>query len=55
METVKALGDPGVRKAIEASGTEIAADESSAQFAAFIRRENDKWREIVKISGAKAD
>jgi tripartite-type tricarboxylate transporter receptor subunit TctC len=54
-ETVKALADPGLRKVILAGGNEPATGQSPEEFGAFIRRENDKWREIVKISGAKAD
>ena len=54
-ELVKALGDPAVRKSLEAGGNEPTLDESPEQFATFIRRENDKWREIVKLSGVKIE
>ena len=54
-ETIKALTDPALRKVIEAAGNEPAAAESTEQYAAFVRRENDKWREIVKVSGVKPD
>lgn len=54
-ETIKALTDPGLRKVIEAAGNEPAAAESPEQYSAFVRRENDKWREIVKVSGVKPD
>ncbi len=54
-ETIKALTDPGLRKAIETAGNEPAAAETPEQYAAFVRRENDKWREIVKVSGIKPD
>jgi len=54
-ETVKALGDPAMRKVVEAGGDEIAVNERSEQYAAFVRREYDKWGEIVRISGMKAD
>ena len=54
-DIVKSLGDPGVRKALEAGGNEPTLDESSEQFAAFIRRENEKWRSIVKLSGIKLE
>jgi tripartite-type tricarboxylate transporter receptor subunit TctC len=53
--TVKALGDPAVRNTIETAGNVPGSGESPEQFAAFIRRENDKWREIVKLTGIKAD
>lgn len=54
-ETIKALTDPGLRKAIETAGNEPAAAETPEQYAAFVRRENDRWREIVKVSGVKPD
>ena len=54
-ETVKALLDPGVRKAIESGGNEPAADESPEQFVAFSRRELDKRKEIVKLTGVKLE
>lgn len=54
-ETTKALGDPGVRKALEAGGNEPTLDESAEQFTAFLRRENEKWRDIVKLTGVKAE
>ena len=54
-ETAKALTDPQLRKVIEAGGNEPAAADRPEAFGTFIRRENDKWREIVKLSGAKAD
>jgi tripartite-type tricarboxylate transporter receptor subunit TctC len=54
-ETVKALGDPLLLKAIEAGGNQPGAGESPEQFAAFARRENDKWRDIVKLTGIKVD
>jgi tripartite-type tricarboxylate transporter receptor subunit TctC len=52
-ESAKALRDPGVRKAIEAGGNEIYPDESPEQFAGYVRKEFDKWREIVKVAGIK--
>ncbi|MFM9969011.1 MAG: Bug family tripartite tricarboxylate transporter substrate binding protein [Burkholderiales bacterium] len=54
-ETSKALVDTNVRKALAAGGNEPTLDESVDQFAAFLRRENDKWREIVKLTGVKAE
>ncbi|MSQ53336.1 MAG: tripartite tricarboxylate transporter substrate binding protein [Betaproteobacteria bacterium] len=54
-ETVKALADPGVRKAIESGANEPATPESPEQYDAFVRRENDKWREIVKLAGIKPE
>src|SRR6185503_13444087 len=40
-ETVKALGDPMVLKAIDAGGNVPGAGETPQQFGAFVRREND--------------
>jgi tripartite-type tricarboxylate transporter receptor subunit TctC len=54
-EITRALADAGVIKALQAGGNEPTLDESAEQFAAFLRRENDKWREIVKLTGVKAE
>lgn len=54
-ETLKALTDPAMRKVIQAGGNDPAVNESPEQYAAFVRREYEKWGEIVRISGAKAD
>ena len=54
-ETVKALTDPTMRKVIQAGGNEPAINEDPERYAAFVRREYEKWGEIVKLSGAKAD
>ena len=54
-ETNRALGEASVKKALEAGGNEPTLDESVEQFTAFLRRENDKWREIVKLTGVKAE
>jgi tripartite-type tricarboxylate transporter receptor subunit TctC len=52
-ETVRAMGDPLVQKGVETAGNALAPSESPEEYTAFIRRENDKWREIVRVSGAK--
>ncbi|MFM9968081.1 MAG: Bug family tripartite tricarboxylate transporter substrate binding protein [Burkholderiales bacterium] len=55
-ETLKALTDPTMRKVIQAGGNEPAAGgDAPEQFGAFMRREFEKWGEIVRISGAKAN
>jgi len=51
---VKALADPQLRQQFEASGGVPSPSESPAAFAAFVRSENLKWAEIVKLSAAKA-
>ena len=54
-ETFKAVGDPAMLKVIESGGNLPAAAESPEQFAQFIRREYDKWREVVKLTGMKVE
>ena len=52
----QALADPEVRKVYDATGGDPAAPTAGPEeFAAFVRRENDKWRQVVKLSGARAD
>ncbi len=53
--TVKALEDPVVRNSIEVGLNTPTPDVSMEAFAAFVRRENDKLREIVKLTGLKAE
>lgn len=53
--TVKALADPKLRQQLESTGGIPAPSESPAAFAAFVKSENVKWAEIVKLSAAKAD
>ena len=54
-ETVKAIADPAMIKVIEAGGNIPSSGESPEQFGQFIRREYDKWREVVKLSGLKLE
>jgi tripartite-type tricarboxylate transporter receptor subunit TctC len=54
-ETVKAFADSAVQKGIEAGGVTVALSESPEQYTAYVRRENEKWREIVKLSGIKPE
>ncbi|MEO8486404.1 MAG: tripartite tricarboxylate transporter substrate binding protein [Betaproteobacteria bacterium] len=51
---VNALNAPDVREKMLAQGAE-PAPMTSAQFAAFIARERDKYAKIVKASGAQVD
>ena len=53
--TMKALQDPTVRDSIEVSLNIPGANESTEEFAAFVRRENDKLQQIVKLTGLKAE
>lgn len=53
--TMKALQEPAVRSPIEAALNIPGDNESTEQFAAFVKRENDKLREVVKLTGIKAE
>jgi tripartite-type tricarboxylate transporter receptor subunit TctC len=50
----KALANPDVRERLEKSGTPIT-ERSSADFAKFIKTENDRWLSVVKASGASME
>jgi len=54
-EVGKAIADPSMLKVIESGGNQPAAGESPEQFGQFIKREYDKWREVVKLSGMKLE
>jgi tripartite-type tricarboxylate transporter receptor subunit TctC len=54
-ELVKALTDPTVQKGIAAGGSAANPSDSPEAYQAFFRREYDKWREIVQLSGVKAE
>lgn len=49
------LRRPNVRDSLAAQGLEPAADSSMAQLAVYMRRESEKWKDVVKASGARAD
>jgi tripartite-type tricarboxylate transporter receptor subunit TctC len=50
----KVLSNPEVRERLEKSGTPIT-ERSSAEFASFIKSENDRWTSVIKASGASMD
>ncbi len=52
-EAVSALNDPGLRKRLTELGAE-AVGNSPDEYAAFIRREIDKWAKVIKAAGIKA-
>lgn len=54
-EIVKAMADPTVQKGFVAGGSNANPSETPEAYLAFFRNEYDKWREIVKLSGVKAD
>ncbi len=51
----KVLADPAVKTQFESTGNTTAANESPQAFAAFVRSENRKWAEIVKLTGVTAN
>lgn len=54
-EIVKAMADPAVQKGFVAGGSNANPSETPEAYLAFFRNEYDKWREIVKLSGVKAE
>jgi tripartite-type tricarboxylate transporter receptor subunit TctC len=50
----KSLTSPTLRERFAAIGADPSPSTPEA-FAAFIRSENEKWRDVVKRSGAKVD
>lgn len=50
----KVLSNSDVRERLEKSGTPIT-ERSSAEFANFIKLENDRWASVIKASGASMD
>lgn len=50
----KVLAEPAVRQSFEAAGNTAAVTPSPQAFAAFVRNENRKWAEIVKVTGVTA-
>jgi len=53
-EVGKVLNDPKVREQLAAQGAEPQSMQPR-EFAAFVRDEIDKWSQVVRISGAKAE
>jgi tripartite-type tricarboxylate transporter receptor subunit TctC len=52
---VTVLQQPDVRQRLEAQGLELSRDQKPEQLAEFIQSEVKKWREVVRVSGARAD
>jgi tripartite-type tricarboxylate transporter receptor subunit TctC len=52
--TVKILNMPDIRKSLLDRGID-AAPSSPEEFAAYIRRENEKWVKVIKAVGIKAE
>lgn len=47
----KVLADPATKAQFEATGNTAAVTESPQAFAAFVRSENQKWADIIKLTG----
>jgi len=52
---VKAHQDPALRAFYEQLGSSVRLSASPEEFAAFVRAENAKWGELVRLSGAKVE
>ncbi len=48
---VKVMADPGVVKRLQDSGAEVVTSKSPAEFAEFMKEENDKWTKVIKEVG----
>ena len=53
-EVVKVLKLPDVRERLAADGSEVLTS-TPAEFAAFLKSENEKWARVVRDSGARPD
>jgi tripartite-type tricarboxylate transporter receptor subunit TctC len=49
-----ALNDPDIRRALHEQGA-IPGGDSRDSFGAFLRRENEKWGEVIRRAGVRAD
>jgi len=53
-EVAKVLGDPAIKAKADAAGL-FPATSTPAEFAAFIRKEAERWSTVVKETGMKYD
>lgn len=49
------LQQPDIRQKLASQGLEPPPQYTPAQLASYMRNEANKWREVIKLSGAKAD
>ncbi|AMO25624.1 ABC transporter substrate-binding protein [Ramlibacter tataouinensis] len=49
------LQQPAVRQSLQSQGLELPNDLTPAQLAVYMRKEQEKWRDVIAASGAKAD
>ncbi len=52
---VKVVQDPAVKERLQKQGLEPPVDHTPAQLARYMKSEADKWRQVIKISGARVD
>lgn len=50
----KVLAEPSIKEQFEAVGNRVAITESPQAFATFVRSENKKWADIIKLAGVVA-
>jgi tripartite-type tricarboxylate transporter receptor subunit TctC len=53
-EMRKSLARPETRERMKAQGAVIIGD-TPAEFAAFLRKDNERWAQVIKASGVKAE
>jgi len=53
--TAAAAANPGVARALENGGTEVAVSKSPEEFGAFIAQDAKLWTRVVKDADVKAD
>jgi tripartite-type tricarboxylate transporter receptor subunit TctC len=51
---LKALAKPEVRTQLEKLGAQVVGD-SPAQFAEYLKRDYNRWEEVIKAAGVKAE
>lgn len=52
---ITVLNQPDVHQRLEEQGLEFARDQTPEQLGVFIQAEVSKWREVVKLSGARVE
>jgi len=50
----RTLNDPGLKASFEAAGSLAVTSESPQAFSAFVRSENQKWADIIRLTGVTA-
>lgn len=53
-EAVRALAAPDVRERLVATGATVVGD-TPAEFAAFVKAEHERWGEVIRRAGIRAD